>query len=397
MVTLVKLEPKGIPPPGRYMHTMTYYQEKSLVTISGGRNDQLSNIVLGDLWVLRLDDLEYAKVIIRSELLIKPRYNHTAVQFGSKMIVFGGMNQDMSLEMTVQEFELDSDVIDRKLKQENDKRKQQQLADSKKPSKASLFVHKKAEMVRRMSTMSGGFTENRLVEKKHSTPKTHTSFVNYKAPHFALLNKQMYSIESINMEPTEKPIPEAAEEEKDQPCITVPDHRDNSSLTNSITEDDSDISPAKLTTKTFTRSKQTKTSNIVTANSSQDQTRDLRSQSVPVARPRDYETAETDPKMILKAHIAERRRKSTRIADILENKLQESSNIRGNIIFNSLGSYRRNHTKHSGTTTPVADPKVYQIIGKLHTRVALPTTYSATNNGSSVSKLDLKKLPTSVN
>lgn len=67
-VTLVKLEPKGIPPPGRYMHTMTYFQEKSLVTISGGRNDQLSNIVLGDLWVLRLDDLEYQKVVIKSDL-----------------------------------------------------------------------------------------------------------------------------------------------------------------------------------------------------------------------------------------------------------------------------------------------------------------------------------------
>ena len=58
-LSIVKLEPKGAPPPGRYMHTMTYFQEKSLITIAGGRNDQLSNIVLGDLWVLRLDDLEY--------------------------------------------------------------------------------------------------------------------------------------------------------------------------------------------------------------------------------------------------------------------------------------------------------------------------------------------------
>ena len=44
------------------MHTMTYYQEKSLVTIAGGRNDQLSSIVLGDLWIIRLDDLEYVRV-----------------------------------------------------------------------------------------------------------------------------------------------------------------------------------------------------------------------------------------------------------------------------------------------------------------------------------------------
>ena len=49
---------------------------------------------------------------------MKPRYNHTAVQFGSKLIVFGGMNQDMSLEMTVQEFELDTDIVDAKLKKD---------------------------------------------------------------------------------------------------------------------------------------------------------------------------------------------------------------------------------------------------------------------------------------
>ena len=46
---------------------MTYFQEKSLVTIAGGRNDQLSNIVLSDLWILRLDDLEWCSVDIKSD------------------------------------------------------------------------------------------------------------------------------------------------------------------------------------------------------------------------------------------------------------------------------------------------------------------------------------------
>ena len=112
------------------MHTMTYFQDKSLITITGGRNDQLSNIILGDLWVLKLDDLEYQRVIIKSDLQVIPRYNHTAVQFGSKLIVFGGMNQDMTLEMSVQEFELDSNIIERKIKrhealEENRKRMKQ--------------------------------------------------------------------------------------------------------------------------------------------------------------------------------------------------------------------------------------------------------------------------------
>ena len=47
---------------------MTYFQERSLVTISGGRNDKLGQIVLGDLWVLRLDDLEYCQVVVQSDL-----------------------------------------------------------------------------------------------------------------------------------------------------------------------------------------------------------------------------------------------------------------------------------------------------------------------------------------
>lgn len=98
------------------MHTMTYFQEKSLITICGGRNDSLSNIVLDDLWVLRIDDLEYSQVKIQSELKMQPRYNHSAVQFGSKIIIFGGMNGNMTLEMTAQEFELDQEIVESKFK-----------------------------------------------------------------------------------------------------------------------------------------------------------------------------------------------------------------------------------------------------------------------------------------
>ena len=47
-----------------------------------------------------------------------PRYNHTACQFGSKLIVFGGMNQDMTLEMSAQEFELNQLVVETKLQRD---------------------------------------------------------------------------------------------------------------------------------------------------------------------------------------------------------------------------------------------------------------------------------------
>ena len=48
------------------MSSMSYYQEKSLIAIVGGRNDQLKNIVLDDIWVLRLDDLQYQRVMVQS-------------------------------------------------------------------------------------------------------------------------------------------------------------------------------------------------------------------------------------------------------------------------------------------------------------------------------------------
>ena len=100
-LSLIQLEPNGIPPPARYMHSMTYYQEKSLITICGGRNDQLSNNILDDLWVLRLEDLEYQRVLIQSNIGMQPRYNHTAAQLGSSLYIFGGMNEKMSLELSV--------------------------------------------------------------------------------------------------------------------------------------------------------------------------------------------------------------------------------------------------------------------------------------------------------
>ena len=90
---------------------MTYYQERSLIIISGGRNDKLDGMVLGDIWVLRLQVLEYCQVKIQSDLKMEPRYSHQAVLFGSKLFIFGGMNSKMTLDMTAQEFELDCAIV----------------------------------------------------------------------------------------------------------------------------------------------------------------------------------------------------------------------------------------------------------------------------------------------
>ena len=68
----------------------------------------------------------------------------------------------------------------------------------------------------------------------------------------------------------------------------------------------------------------------------------------------------------IRAMRKEKLAKSDRMCDILQNKLTERNNVRGNIIFNSLGDHRRTFTKHRDSSTPVADPKVYSILGKLH-------------------------------
>ena len=104
-----------MPPPARYMHSMTYIKGRAIITICGGRNDRLRSVVLGDLWVLRLDNLQYCKVRIASEVQMQPRYNHTAAQFGTKLIVFGGFNKKMTLDMSAQEFELDGATVDLRL------------------------------------------------------------------------------------------------------------------------------------------------------------------------------------------------------------------------------------------------------------------------------------------
>ena len=65
--------------------------------------------------MLRLEDLEYQRVLIQSNVTMLPRYNHTAAQLGSTLYIFGGMNQKMSLELSVQEFDLDQDTVNIKL------------------------------------------------------------------------------------------------------------------------------------------------------------------------------------------------------------------------------------------------------------------------------------------
>ena len=110
------------------MCSMSYYQEKSLIAIVGGRNDELSNIVLDDIWVIRLDELQYQRVLVQSEIGIAPRYNHTATMFGSKLVIFGGLGESMTFQMDIETIEFDTDKVQKKVKkiQKDKERKKKQ-------------------------------------------------------------------------------------------------------------------------------------------------------------------------------------------------------------------------------------------------------------------------------
>ena len=99
----------------------------------------------------------------------------------------------------------------------------------------------------------------------------------------------------------------------------------------------------------------------------------------------------TDPKYKFKYEKLKTMKTSDRIADILANKLHEFGNKRGNIIYNSLGKHKRSISKHKETTTPVADPHVYNILGKLHQRTPVRQ-----RSGDSRSKLEIKQMATSL-
>ena len=60
--------------------------------------------------------------------------------------------------------------------------------------------------------------------------------------------------------------------------------------------------------------------------------------------------------------------KQLRLSVILKENLKNFKNKTGNIILNSLNEVKRATSRHSNTDTPVADPMVYSIIGKLHSR-----------------------------
>ena len=94
---------------------MEYYKEGNVLVIAGGRNDQLHpEKILNDIWVLRLNSLEWQKVILGGKEYIKPRFNFASTILGSKLIIAGGLGHDFRFLQDYQEIELDQAKVKKK-------------------------------------------------------------------------------------------------------------------------------------------------------------------------------------------------------------------------------------------------------------------------------------------
>lgn len=64
---------------------------------------------------------------MHNETLIIPRHNHASALYGSKLCLFGGINEKMMLSLDCQEIEFDPEKVAMRIRQEKQKLKQLEL------------------------------------------------------------------------------------------------------------------------------------------------------------------------------------------------------------------------------------------------------------------------------
>lgn len=110
----------GQQPLPRYQHAMEYFRDSNVLVIAGGRNDQLhQERVLNDIWILKLNNLEWQQVKLGGIEYIKPRFNFASAIIGTKLIMAGGLGHDFRFLQDYQEIELDQTKVKRKFTQKS--------------------------------------------------------------------------------------------------------------------------------------------------------------------------------------------------------------------------------------------------------------------------------------
>lgn len=108
---LIWIQPltSGQPPTARYQHSMTYQEDFNFLIIYGGRNDALG--IFGDVFLLRLSNLNWYSVSVYGDFIGKERFGHSAASFGDKFLVFGGVDTHGFSKGELLAFELSKNKI----------------------------------------------------------------------------------------------------------------------------------------------------------------------------------------------------------------------------------------------------------------------------------------------
>ncbi len=92
---------KGKPPRERYLHTMTYYEERQMVIIHGGRNDNYDPdyFSLNDTYILDFNNRDPTRIEVKilsiyNNFSILNRCSHSAFMIYDKLVIFGGYNEE---------------------------------------------------------------------------------------------------------------------------------------------------------------------------------------------------------------------------------------------------------------------------------------------------------------
>ena len=108
---------KGMKPPPRYFHSMSYYEKGNLLIIHGGRNDLNSDsFALNDTYIFDLEFLQWNKVTLYSNIegfKVMPRCAHRSVVHDNKLIIFGGMNNQSYIGSCLFIIRLDPDSFEK--------------------------------------------------------------------------------------------------------------------------------------------------------------------------------------------------------------------------------------------------------------------------------------------
>lgn len=74
---------------------MNFYEERSIIIIHGGRNDDIEHRALNDTYILDVSNMQWIEVILNNynnDFFLFRRFGHRGIVYTDKLIIFGGMN-----------------------------------------------------------------------------------------------------------------------------------------------------------------------------------------------------------------------------------------------------------------------------------------------------------------